>query len=83
MKLVDLTTTAGYAFLSEMSIAELKERLCLLKESQEKELDAKKDAILKEKRAKNDVMMETIARISTHRNEMNKAAKRRYIFCLF
>jgi len=78
MKLVDLTSTAGYAFLSEMSIAELKERLCLLKESQAKDLDSKKDAILKEKQEKNDAMMETIARISTHRNEINKAAKRRY-----
>ena len=77
MKLVDLTSTAGYQFLSEMSIVELKERLCLLKEAQEKELDAKKDAILKDKRAKNDSIMETIARISTHRNEISKAAKRR------
>ena len=74
MKPVDLTTTAGYALLSEMSVAELKERLCLLREDREKNLDAKKDAILKEKQAKNDAIMETIARISIHRNEINKAA---------
>ena len=58
-----------------MSIAELKERLSLMKETQQREMDAKKDSILKEKQAKNEAIMETIARISVHRNEISKAAK--------
>merc|ERR1712025_990473 len=32
---IDLTSTAGHALLGEMSIAELRERLCLLKEKEE------------------------------------------------
>merc|ERR1719228_775218 len=41
---IDLTSTAGHALLGEMSIAELRERLCLLKEKEEaKEAERRKE----------------------------------------
>ncbi|XP_078487939.1 uncharacterized protein LOC100183762 [Ciona intestinalis] len=73
-KLVDLTATAGHALLSEMSIAELQERLSLLREAQNAEEENRRDMIIQSKQAKNENIMETIARISVHRNELSKAA---------
>nr|CAB3230279.1 RSP4/6 uncharacterized protein LOC100183762 [Phallusia mammillata] len=77
-KLVDLTSTAGHALLSEMSIAELRERLCLLRDAEKHEEEKRRDAILKDKQCKNEKLMETLARISTHRNELSKAASIRF-----
>ncbi|CAK8681599.1 unnamed protein product [Clavelina lepadiformis] len=76
-KLVDFTSTAGHELLSEMSIAELHERLSLLRETQLREEEERRDTILKEKQAKNEALMETLARITTHRNELSKAATSR------
>lgn len=71
---MDLTATAGHALLSEMSITELKERMSFLNEQRVKEQEEKRDDIIKEKQQKNDILMETLAKISVHRNEMSKAA---------
>lgn len=71
---VDMTTTAGHALLSEMSFAELKERLELLKEKEQALKEEKRTQIIHDKEAKTDMLMNTMARITTHRNELSIAA---------
>lgn len=70
----DLTTTAGHALLSEMSFAELKERLELMKEKQREDNEEKRNQIIHDKERKTDMLMNTMARITTHRNELSIAA---------
>ncbi|XP_067935947.1 cilia- and flagella-associated protein 99-like [Watersipora subatra] len=68
-KLVDFTETAGYRFLNEMSIAELRERLSLLKEQQAEQEESKRTEILENKQAKDRMLMNTLTVISKHRAE--------------
>ncbi|XP_064630388.1 cilia- and flagella-associated protein 99-like [Lineus longissimus] len=77
MKLVDLTETAGYGLLSEMSIAELRERLSILKVNTETMEEEKRDDILAEKEAKDQKLMDTLETISRHRTEKSKAAAKK------
>lgn len=60
-----------------MSVAELRERLDLLKEDKKAEEERTRDSILREKQAKNDRLMETLAKVSVHRREMTRAAAMR------
>lgn len=73
-KLVDLTSTAGAWLLSEMSIAELKERLALMKVSQKEEEEKKRDEILEAKQAKDQQLIQTLECISKHRLEQTRSA---------
>ena len=73
-KYVDLTETAGAGLLNEMSIAELRERLSLLKTAEEEELEKKRDDILKSKVEKDEMLMQTLARISRCRDEQESQA---------
>ncbi|XP_074641757.1 cilia- and flagella-associated protein 99-like [Tubulanus polymorphus] len=73
-KFVDLTETAGYGLLSEMSIAELKERLSLLRIAEAKAEDGKRDEILSAKQTKDQILMDTLDMISKHRTEKSRAA---------
>lgn len=73
-KMVDWTTTAGHALLSEMSIAELRERMSLLKIKQKEELENKRDEILDTKEAKDRLLMEKLEQISKHRAADGQAA---------
>lgn len=76
-KLVDWTATAGHSLLSEMSIAELKERLSLMKIAQEEEVENKRDEILENKEAKDRLLMEKIQQISRHRAAEGQVAQNR------
>lgn len=73
-KLVDLTITAGHGLLSEMSIAELRERAAWLKVAETAENEEKRDDILAAKQAKDQMLIDTLEQISRHRTESSKAA---------
>uniref|UniRef100_H3AMX2 Cilia and flagella associated protein 99 n=2 Tax=Latimeria chalumnae TaxID=7897 RepID=H3AMX2_LATCH len=73
-KFVDLTQTAGHALLCEMSMLELHERLALLKEAERKEAEEKRDQILNEKQAKEQLLLDKLEQISLHRTELGRAA---------
>lgn len=73
-KMVDLTSTAGAWLLSEMSIAELRERLALMKVSQKETEEKKRDEILEGKQAKDQQLIQTLECISKHRLEQTRSA---------
>lgn len=73
-KFVDLTSSAGHGLLSEMSVAELKERLALLKNAEKESEENKRDEILASKEAKDQLLLDTLEKISKHRLEQTKAA---------
>ncbi|KXJ14416.1 cilia- and flagella-associated protein 99 [Exaiptasia diaphana] len=73
-KYVDLTETSGAGLLGEMSIAELRERLSLLKTAEEEEKEKKRDGILKSKVEKDQYLMDTLETIARHRAEKGKEA---------
>ncbi|XP_053407341.1 cilia- and flagella-associated protein 99-like isoform X2 [Mercenaria mercenaria] len=73
-KFVDLTSAAGHGLLSEMSIAELKERVALLKNAEREAEENKRDEILADKEAKDQLLLDTLEKISKHRLEQTKAA---------
>ncbi|XP_023933113.1 cilia- and flagella-associated protein 99 isoform X2 [Lingula anatina] len=77
VKFVDFTKTAGYGLLSEFSLAELKERLALMKMAEREAEEEKRDEILASKEAKDQLLMNTLETISKHRSEMTKAAANR------
>lgn len=66
-KFVDLTSTAGYGFLCEMSIAELRERIALLKEEKAQELEEKRGDILAEKVSYKKMIEKKLEAISHNR----------------
>jgi len=67
---VDLTNTAGHALLSEMSIAELKERIKILKDEEEQRNKDKHDKIVREKQDKNKKIVDTLELIHKFKNEL-------------
>ncbi|KAL5022107.1 hypothetical protein ScPMuIL_001262 [Solemya velum] len=73
-KFVDFTKTSGAGLLSEMSIAELRERLSLMKTAQKEEEELKRDDILAGKQAKDQKLLDTLETISKHRLEQTKSA---------
>uniref|UniRef100_A0A8C4VM68 Cilia and flagella associated protein 99 n=1 Tax=Gopherus evgoodei TaxID=1825980 RepID=A0A8C4VM68_9SAUR len=73
-KFVDLTQTAGYGFSGEMSIVELRERLALLKEAQKKAEEEKRDQIIHEKQAKEQLLLDKLEQISLFREALGRAA---------
>lgn len=73
-KFVDLTSTSGHGLLGEMSIVELRERLALLKKAEEEAEEVKRDDILASKEAKDQLLLETLEKISKYRLENTKAA---------
>nr|DBA29374.1 TPA: hypothetical protein GDO54_009604 [Pyxicephalus adspersus]DBA29375.1 TPA: hypothetical protein GDO54_009604 [Pyxicephalus adspersus] len=73
-KFVDSTETAGHGLNCEMSIAELHERLSLLKEAQKKAEEEKRDQILEEKQTKQQLLLDTLEQISLHRTALGKAS---------
>jgi len=72
-KMVDLAETAGHGFLGEMSIAELRERLALLKAEAKKEEEKKRDAIVTEKQEKEKMLQLALEKIHRHRTTQTKA----------
>ncbi|XP_059500894.1 cilia- and flagella-associated protein 99 isoform X2 [Stegostoma tigrinum] len=77
-KLLDLAKPAGHNLLNEMSIVELRERLGLLKEAQIKAEEVKRDRILNEKQAKEQLLLDKLRQISLHREALSKKAKIRH-----
>ena len=68
-KLVDLTSSSGHKLLSEMSIAELKERIELSKQRNEEFNKRKHDDIVKAKMQKDHILMEKLHYVNKFRNE--------------
>ncbi|KAM9237469.1 cilia- and flagella-associated protein 99 [Dugong dugon] len=77
-KLVDLTQIPGYGLEGEMSIVELRERLALLKETQQRTQEEKRDQIIQGKRARSQELQDTVERISLCRVAMGRAAALRW-----
>jgi len=76
-KYVDPTETSGIGLLGEMSVAELKERLNLLKIEAKKEEQRKRDEILQSKVDKDQCLMETLEAIAKHRAEKERSSAKR------
>ncbi|KAH0515824.1 Cilia- and flagella-associated protein 99 [Microtus ochrogaster] len=77
-KLVDLTQIPGYGLEGEMSVVELRERLALLKETQKREQEEKRDQIIQGKRAKSQKLQNTVEQISFCRAAMGRTAALRW-----
>ncbi|KAM5340863.1 cilia- and flagella-associated protein 99 isoform 1-T3 [Glossophaga mutica] len=77
-KLVDLTQTPGHGLEGEMSIVELRERLALLKEAQQREEEEKRDQIIQGKRAKSQELQNALEQISLCRAAMGRSAALRW-----
>ncbi|XP_045145403.1 cilia- and flagella-associated protein 99 [Echinops telfairi] len=73
-KLVDLTQIPGHGLEGEMSIVELRERLALLREAQQRAQEEKRDQIIQGKRARSQELQETMERLSMCRAAMGRAA---------
>jgi len=65
---VDLTSTAGHALLGEMSIAELRERLALLKEKEQEQEEKRRREISDGKQRKEQRLEEAKRKIEAHRS---------------
>jgi len=76
----DITSTAGHGLHDEMSIAEIRERLELLKLDREKERELRRDQIVKEKQLKEKMMTNTVQNIAKYRNEVTTRAVIRYYY---
>ncbi|XP_040917095.1 cilia- and flagella-associated protein 99 [Toxotes jaculatrix] len=74
VKNFDDTETAGHELLGEMSLAELKERLTLLKEAQQIEQQEKREHILEVKQNKKQLLLEQMDTINVHRRALAQAA---------
>ncbi|NXI10681.1 CFA99 protein, partial [Irena cyanogastra] len=73
-KFVDLTETGGHGLFGEMSIVELRERLALLKEAQKAAEEEKRDQIIHEKQAKEQLILDKLDQISQFRAQLGRAA---------
>ncbi|NWT96864.1 CFA99 protein, partial [Urocynchramus pylzowi] len=73
-KFVDLTETGGHGLFGEMSIVELRERLALLREAQKAAEEEKRDQIIHEKQAKEQLILDKLDQISQFRAELGRAA---------
>lgn len=70
----DITAVAGHGIHDEMSIAELRERLELLKLEREKERELRRDQIVKEKQMREKKITHTVQNIAKYRNELTTQA---------
>ncbi|XP_069712558.1 cilia- and flagella-associated protein 99 isoform X3 [Phaenicophaeus curvirostris] len=73
-KFVDLTETGGHGLICEMSIVELRERLALLREAQKAAEEEKRDQIIHQKQAKEQLLLDKLDQISLFREELGRAA---------
>eukprot|EP00794_Sanderia_malayensis_P005640 gene5640-6336_t len=76
-KYVDLTDVAGAGLLGEMSVAELRERLALLKVKQKDEEEKKRDEIIQTKVEKDQYLMDTLQSIAKRRTEKEREQAKR------
>ncbi|NXX87811.1 CFA99 protein, partial [Centropus bengalensis] len=73
-KFVDLTETGGHGLFCEMSIVELRERLALHREAQKAAEEEKRDQIIHQKQAKEQLLLDKRDQISLFRAELGRAA---------
>ncbi|KAM9709028.1 cilia- and flagella-associated protein 99 [Menidia menidia] len=73
----DETQTAGHELRAEMSLAELKERLALLRAARQSEEEERRSHILEEKQLQKKLLLERLDAIETHRRELVKASDTR------
>ncbi|KAF1478525.1 Cilia- and flagella-associated protein 99, partial [Pygoscelis antarcticus] len=73
-KFVDLTETGGHGLICEMSIVELRERLALLRDAQKAAEEEKRDQIIHEKQAKEQLLLDKLDQISLFRAQLGRAA---------
>ncbi|KAL6621513.1 hypothetical protein LY90DRAFT_672457 [Neocallimastix californiae] len=73
---VDLTETPNYGFLNEMSIAELKQRLALMKETSKEEENRQRELILSRKKEKNLIIKKIRQNIEKDRMIRNQRRKK-------
>lgn len=66
--------TAGHDLLCEMSLAELRERLMMLRELQEFEQEERRNRILQEKQIKGELLLEQLDNIALCRSLAEQAA---------
>ncbi|XP_029900828.1 cilia- and flagella-associated protein 99 [Myripristis murdjan] len=76
-KFVDDTETGGHDLLGEMSLAELKERLAILKEAKQREQEERREWILEEKQSKQQLLLQQLDTIDIHRKALAQAAASR------
>ncbi|XP_029349808.1 cilia- and flagella-associated protein 99 [Echeneis naucrates] len=74
VKNFDDTEIAGHELLGEMSLAELKERLALLKAAQQTEQQEKREHILEVRLNKKQLLLEQMDTIDLHRRALAQAA---------
>ncbi|XP_076992355.1 cilia- and flagella-associated protein 99 [Tamandua tetradactyla] len=77
-KLVDLTQIPGHGLEGEMSIVELRERLALCKEARQREEEAKRDLIIRDKRSKSQGLQDALEQIALCRAAMGRSAALRW-----
>lgn len=69
----------GYGLEGEMSVVELRERLALLKEAQQRKEEEKRDQIIQGKRARGRELQAALERISLCRKAMGRSAALRWV----
>ncbi|XP_055988670.1 cilia- and flagella-associated protein 99 [Sorex fumeus] len=77
-KLVDLTQTPGHGLEGEMSLVELRERLALLKETQQRAEAARRDEIIQDKRARSRDLQDALELIALCRAAQGRVAALRW-----
>ncbi|XP_036108714.1 cilia- and flagella-associated protein 99 [Molossus molossus] len=77
-KLVDLTQVPGHGLEGEMSLVELRERLALLKEAQQRKEAERRDQIIQSKRAQSQELQKVLEQISLCRAAMGRSAALRW-----
>ena len=70
----DITAVPGHGLFEEMSIAEVRERLELLKLDRMKERESRRDQIIKHKQSKEKMLTSTVQNIAKYRNELTTQA---------
>ncbi|KAJ7990756.1 hypothetical protein DPEC_G00290210 [Dallia pectoralis] len=76
-KFVDETETAGHDLLGEMSLAELRERLALLRDAEQREKQERRERILEDKQRKEQLLQEQLDTIALYSAAQGQAAARR------
>lgn len=62
-----------------MSLAELRERLSVLKDAEQREQEDRRERILLEKQNKEQLLLEHLDTIALHRTALGQAAERRCV----
>lgn len=70
----DITAEVAHGLYDEMSIAEVRERLELLKIEREKEREYRREQIVKEKQNREKMITTTVQTIAKYRNELTTQA---------